>query len=363
MSNRFGHIFNISIFGESHGPGIGVVIDGLPPGIKIEYDYINTELKRRRPGKSKLATSRDEADEFEFLSGIKNGYTSGASICAIIRNTDSHSKDYGNIINHPRPSHSDYPASIKYNNYNDINGGGQFSGRLTAPVVLAGAIAKSILNDYKIKILERIKSVYQYEDIKLDYSKISLSDFTFSDPDFPVLDDKAEKNMKEAILHAKDTKDSLGGIVECFSFGLPVGLGEPLYDNLDSRIAGAILNIPSVKAIEFGRGFDSTKLKGSQNNDHYYYDKGVKTRTNNHGGILAGMATGMPLVFSAAIKPTASIGIGQETINLQTHESYELTIDGRHDPCIVPRALVVIEAWTSLVLLDMMILGGYYGNL
>lgn len=364
MSNSCGKLFKLTSFGESHGKSIGIVIEGMPSGYKINHNFIKSELARRKPGSSNLTSKRKEDDDYIILSGEKDGYTTGAALTFIIENKDIKSKDYEYIKNHPRPSHSDFPALIKYNGFNDIRGGGIFSARLTAPMVIAGAIAKDILMTKGIKIVSRIKSIYQINDIDLDSGNIKEEDLNFSDKYFPVIDKEKMEEMKNIIIKARDEENSVGGKIETFIFNLPVGLGEPLYDKLDSRLAGAIFSIPGVKAFEIGKGFGSSSLYGSENNDFYYYEKEkVKTSTNNHGGTLGGLSTSMPLVFTTGLKPTASIGLSQETVNLKTKEISELTITGRHDPCIVPRAIPVIESFAAVNILDLMLIGGFYGGI
>lgn len=359
MSNSFGHIFKINVFGESHSSALGLSIEGLAPGSKINLDSIRKDLARRRPGQSDLTTARKEPDEFEVLSGLKDGHTTGSPLTFIIRNQDQRPKDYQPIKTTPRPSHSDYPAHVKYQGFNDPSGSGQFSARLTAPVVLAGAIAKDILAKEGIEIIGRIRSIYTFEDASLDYSKLSAKDLVFEDPAFPVLDQARGQEMKACILKAKAAGDSVGGLVECIVLGLPVGLGQPLYGSVESLISSAIFSIPGVRGIEFGAGFGASQMLGSLHNDCYYYDQGVKTKTNNHGGILGGLTTGMPLVFSTAFKPTSSIGLGQKTLDLKSLKEVDLKVGGRHDPSIVPRAVPIVEAWAAIVLLDLMYQGRF----
>lgn len=360
MSNSFGVLYRLTVFGESHGPGLGLVIDGLPAGIKIDFDLIDYELERRRPGKSDLASPRKEKDRYRILSGEKDGYTSGTALTFFIENTDARPGDYEALESKPRPGHADYPAHVRYRGYHNTAGSGQFSGRLTAPQIIAGAIAKSILAGQGIAIKSRIKQIHKIKDIDLDYRLLSSQDFFFADIDFPVFDREAQGLMKEEILAAKNKLDSLGGLVETLAFGLPAGIGQPLFDKLDGRLAYAIMNIASVKGIEFGLGFNAGQAYGSQNNDPYYLDQGVKTKSNNHGGVLGGLSSAMPLVFTTAIKPTSSIGLVQDTVDLKNYENCQIQIKGRHDPCIVPRVIPVIEAWTAISILDLMMIGGFY---
>lgn len=364
MSNSIGELFKLTTFGESHGPSIGIVIEGIKAGYKINHDFIRSELDRRRPGASKLTSKRNESDNYTLISGVNDGFTNGGPLTFIIENTDTKSRDYEDIKDKPRPSHSDYPALVKYGGFNDLRGGGMFSARLTAPMVIAGAIAKDILMDEGIVFSSRIKSIHNINDIDLDLGNTRYQDLSFSDPFFPVIDELKMTEMKNAIIQAKERKDSVGGRVETFVFGLPVGLGEPLYDKLDSRLAQAIFSIPGVKAFEIGRGFDSCTAFGSENNDFYFYeDSKVKTKTNNHGGVLGGLSSPMPLVFTSGLKPTPSIGLAQETISLKNEVNSSLEIVGRHDPCIVPRALAVIESFAAVTILDLMLMGGFYGGI
>lgn len=364
MSYSLGDKFKVTVFGQSHSQEMGVVIDGLPAGIFIDKSFIKEELNRRRPGKNAYSTSRNEKDEFKLVSGIVDGYSCGAPICGIIENNDNRSKDYSNIKDSPRPSHADYPAFKKYNGYNDIKGGGQFSGRLTAPLTIAGAISKDILKKENIFIASHIKSIYNINDKKIDISKLEYNDFkNIREKSFPVLNDNAGIEMIKVIEDAKNNNDSVGGVIEIIVFGLPVGVGEPLYDSIESKISAAVFSIPGVRGIQFGMGFEATKMFGSEHNDEYYYDNGkVKTKTNNHGGAIGGLSTGMPLVFQVAIKPTSSIAKIQNTINLKEKNDTKLEIVGRHDPCIVPRALPAIETITAITLLDLMMLGDFYGT-
>ena len=364
MSYSFGEKFKITTFGESHSEAIGIVIEGVPYGTKIDYNLIRKELNRRRPGKNSYSTKRNELDDFEILSGVVNGVSVGSSIGAIIKNKNQISKDYSNLKVNPRPSHSDYPAFIKYNGFNDIRGGGQFSGRLTAPIMIAGAIAKSILEKENIFITSHIKSIYNINDDEIDLANIKKEDLiNIKEKEFPVINDNKGNEMISLIEKVSGEKDSVGGIIEVVIFNMPIGVGEPLYDSVESKISSGIFSIPGVRGVEFGLGFDATKLKGSTHNDEYYYDKDgiVKTKTNNHGGVIGGMTSGMPIVFKVAIKPTSSIAKRQSTINIEKKDVENIEIAGRHDPCIVPRALPAIEAITAISILDLIMLGDFYG--
>ncbi|WIF95376.1 chorismate synthase [Caminicella sporogenes] len=355
MSSVWGKNIKISIFGESHGIAIGVVIDGIPPGIQLDIEYINKEMKRRAPGRNKISTSRKEGDGFEILSGYFNGRTTGTPIASIIYNTNQKSKDYEIIKNIVRPGHADYTSYIKYSGFNDYRGGGHFSGRITAPLVFAGAIAKQILNKRNIVIGSHIKSIGNIEEdsfnmINLDKSLL----INLTNKEFPVIEDENEKRMKEYILKLKEEKDSIGGIIETAVVNLPVGIGSPFFDSVESRLSHLIFSIPAVKGIEFGAGFSITKLKGSMANDEMYVEEGkVKTYSNNNGGVLGGITNGMPLIFRTAIKPTPSIGTVQRTVDISIMKNTSIEIKGRHDPCIVPRAVPVVEAAAAIGLLDL----------
>ncbi|MCL2473798.1 MAG: chorismate synthase [Alphaproteobacteria bacterium] len=325
MSNIYGKNIKISIFGQSHSSAIGVTIDGLPAGFQVNFDELRVFLQRRMPGQGSHTTSRKEPDEPEFLSGLVNGITCGAPLTAIIRNTDVRSDDYEQLRDIPRPSHADYAAYIKYGKAHDVRGGGHFSGRLTAPLCIAGGICLQILWQKEIEIAAHIKSI----------GNISNSDF----------------DTEIAAVRAQG--DSLGGIIECSAIGVPAGIGEPMFDGMENRLASILLGIPAVKGVEFGNGFEAVALRGSENNDSFYYEEGrIKTRTNNHGGILGGITSGMPIIFRVAIKPTASIALEQDSVNLKTHENTKLKITGRHDPCIVPRAVPCVEAAAAIAIYD-----------
>lgn len=331
MSSIIGDNIKISIWGQSHSDAIGVTIDGLPAGIKIDMEKLKEFLKRRAPGQTKYSTPRKEADLPEFLSGLIDNTTCGAPICAIIKNTNTKSSDYKNITDIPRPSHADYTAHIKYNGFNDVSGGGHFSGRLTAPLCIAGGICLQILENMGIEISAKIKSIGGEEDIQKAYELI----------------DKARENL-----------DSVGGIIECVCKNAPVGLGDPMFDGMENRISRIVFGIPAIKGIEFGNGFSCATLNGSENNDAFYIDNtDIKTKTNNHGGILGGITSGMPIVFRVAVKPTPSIAKEQDSISLIKKENTKLVIQGRHDPCIVPRAVPCVEAACAIAILD-----AYYEN-
>lgn len=354
--SSYGKKINVTIFGESHGEAIGTVIENIPAGHKIDMDRIFIQMSRRAPGKDKTATPRVEKDFPNIKSGILNGVTTGAPICCIIENTNTKSGDYSNLLACPRPGHSDYTAYVKYNGNNDIRGGGHFSGRLTAPIVFAGSVIRQILEEKNIKIGGHISSIYNVQDDMFD--PVAIEDALLdrlSQDSFPLINTNKESSMRQAVETARLNQDSVGGTIECAVTGLPAGIGGPLFDGIEGAIAQAMFGIPAIKGIEFGKGFDSAKLLGSQNNDAYYYQNGtVVTKTNNCGGILGGISNGMPLTFKVAVKPTPSISQQQDTVNLQTKENDTLVIHGRHDPCIVPRAVSVVEAMTAIAIYDLL---------
>lgn len=359
MTATLGEKIKLTIFGESHGLGIGCVIDGLPPGFAIDLDAVKKEMQRRAPGKSPLATARNEKDAFIIESGFFEGRTTGTPLCVLIPNSDQHSGDYSKLKNVMRPGHADYSGKVKYNGFNDYRGGGHFSGRLTAPLVFMGAVAKQILAQRGIYVGAHIASVAGVNDVP--FNQLGESADTFSElaqKSLPVLDDAAGEAMQEKILAAKQSCDSVGGIIECMAINLPAGIGAPFFDSLESRLAHALFSVPAVKGIEFGKGFALAQMPGSEANDQMYYDNGVvKTCTNNNGGITGGITNGMPVLFKAAVKPTPSIAKVQKTVDLSTESNTELVITGRHDPCIVQRAVPVIEGVAAWVILDMLLAG------
>ena len=357
MASDFGKKVKITIFGQSHSEAIGVVIDGLPVGEEIDLDAVQKFMERRAPGRNAYSTSRKEADLSRVVSGLFEGKTCGAPICAIIENTNTRSKDYDKLKDLPRPGHADFTAWVKYGGYNDHRGGGHFSGRLTAPLCFAGAVCKQILERKGIHVGAHILSIKGVKDVPFDAVEINAETMqTVAEKTFPVQDDMAGEEMQAAIAAAKGKGDSVGGIVECAITGLPVGVGEPMFDGLESVLAQAIFAIPAVKGVEFGAGFGVAELFGSENNDDFIYneDGTVKTKTNNHGGSLGGIASGMPLVFRAAFKPTPSISMEQDTISISKRENDRLAVTGRHDPCIVPRAVPVVEAAAAVAILDLL---------
>ncbi|MBE7001368.1 MAG: chorismate synthase [Ruminococcaceae bacterium] len=358
MSSTYGEILKLSIFGQSHGPAIGMTLDGIPAGLPVDTEKLQAFLNRRAPGNNAFSTARKEVDAPEFLSGIVDGYTCGAPISAIIRNTNTRSNDYSNLKDCPRPGHADFPAQIKYKGYQDVAGGGHFSGRLTAPLCIAGGLCKQWLEREGIRIGAHISVLAGIADepVYLDWVNPNLDAIG---TDFPVLNPVAGAKMQEGIAAAKADGDSVGGIIECIAVGLPVGWGDPMFDGVESKIAQIVYGVPAVKGLDFGSGFTGSYLRGSQNNDQYRIENGsVVTRTNQAGGILGGITTGMPLVFQAAIKPTPSIAKPQESVSLTKMENQPLTVQGRHDPCIVPRAVPVIEAAAAIAIFDLYLKNG-----
>ena len=356
MSGVWGENINLSIFGESHGKGIGVIIGGLSAGVELDIDLINKEMSRRAPGKNQFSTSRKECDKFEIISGYFNNRTTGSPLCVVINNTSQRSKDYEAMKDIIRPGHADYTGKIKYLGFNDYRGGGHFSGRLTAPLVFAGAIARQLLEKRSIIIGSHILHIGKIHDDFFDYVKINDDMFRkLKLRDFPVIDIEKGEEMREQILAVKEEKDSLGGIVETAVLNLPPGVGAPFFDSVESKIAHLLFSIPAVKGVEFGAGFSLASMKGSEANDPFVIQNDeVKTETNNNGGILGGITNGMPLIFRTAFKPTPSIGRLQKTVDVAKKTNIDLEIEGRHDPCIVPRAVPVVEAAAMLALLDLL---------
>ena len=356
MSSIIGNKIKLSVFGESHGEAIGCVIDGLPNGIKLDFDEINREMARRAPGNDKTATARKESDIPHILSGVLNGITTGAPLAMEIKNTNTRSGDYGNLMSGPRPSHSDYPAYVKYNGNNDVRGGGHFSGRLTAPIVFAGAVAKQILKTKGVTIGAHIIRIGSACDNLFDKNNICAAELdAVTHKQFAVVNDESEAEMRACVEAARVNGDSIGGVIECAAVGLPVGLGGNMFDTVESRLSAALFGVPAVKGVQFGAGFDFAEMLGSQANDGYEMRNGkVALLSNNNGGILGGMTSGAPIIFSVVLKPTPSVSVPQKSVNLQTMENETLIVKGRHDPCVVPRAVSVIEGITAVTLLDLM---------
>ncbi|MBQ7897214.1 MAG: chorismate synthase [Clostridia bacterium] len=358
MSSEFGNKLKVSIFGQSHGEAIGVVINGLPSGEKIDLDKLQGFMERRRGGKNPYSTKRSEADVPKILSGVINSHTCGMPFSAIIENADKRSGDYSEILDKPRPGHADYTAFVKWEGNADMRGGGHFSGRLTAPLCIAGGIAKQILERRGIFVGAHLYEVAGISDTPFPAYPDNALFEEIAQKDFPVIDNDAGKKMKEAIVDASKELDSVGGIIECVATGVPAGLGEPMFDGMENRLAAALFGIPAVKGVEFGLGFASARLKGSENNDPYEMRDGkIRTVTNNAGGILGGITNGEPLRMRLAIKPTPSISKEQNTVSLSGMENTKLVVKGRHDPCIAARAVPVVEAVAALVILDTLIEG------
>ena len=346
MSSVYTGNLTVSIFGQSHAPAIGVTIDGLPAGFPINLDELQFFLSRRAPGQNAWSTPRREVDAPEVLCGLKNGKTCGAPLTAIIRNTNTRSGDYENLKDVPRPGHADYTAQVKYGGAQDASGGGHFSGRLTAPMCIAGGICMQLLEHEGVRIRARILSIGTVTDS-------APFDAPVAGNPFPAVSDGAATTMQEEIAQAKADGDSVGGVIECVIDGLPAGIGEPMFGGLENLIARTVFAIPAVKGVEFGAGFAAARLRGSENNDPFRVQNGhIVTETNNCGGILGGISTGMPVVFRAAFKPTPSISRTQASVSLSRMENETLVIHGRHDPCIVPRAVPCVEAAAAIAVLD-----------
>lgn len=353
--NIWGSNIKLSIFGESHGMGIGIVIDGLPGGSRIDEEKINREMERRAPGRNSLSTSRREPDKVEILSGIVDGVTCGTPICGIIKNTNTISKHYEKDL--IRPGHADYTGFMRYGMSHDYRGGGHFSGRITAPLVFAGAIAKQLLCQKGVTVGSHILKIGSVSDEKFDSVSVSEEVLnSLSKMDFPVLNkDKAEK-MQNEILNAKNDENSVGGIVEVAAVGMPCGKGAPYFGSCESRISSMMFSVPAVKGIEFGAGFGFSDMTGYEANDEFYVEDGViKTYTNNNAGINGGITNGMPIVFDICLKPTPSISKPQRTVDIKKMENTEIKVHGRHDPCIVHRGAVVAENAAALALLDIIL--------
>ena len=354
--NSIGKEFVVTSFGESHGKCVGVVVDGCPAGVALSEKDIQTELDRRIPPQPKIVSGRIEKDKVEILSGVFNGFTTGAPIAIIVTNKEADSRVYEAIKDLPRPGHADYPAHVRYGGFNDYRGGGRFSGRVTVALIMAGAVAKKLLSAFDVDVMAYTKAI---GNVKIE-KPVSLAEIrdryetAVRCPDFA-----CAEAMEEAIVEARKEGDSLGGVIQCLALGVPVGVGEPLFDALDADIAKILLAVPAVKGVDFGAGFAATKLKGSENNDAYRMQEGkVVALTNNAGGILGGLSSGMPLVVGVAVKPTSSIAKEQRTVNLRSMEDTKIAVKGRHDPCVVPKAVPVVEAAVATVLADHMIRAG-----
>ena len=360
MSSEFGNLLKISVFGQSHGKAIGVVVDGLPAGEAIDLEELDRFLDRRRTGKNRLSTARKESDVPVFLSGLENGVTCGAPLCAVIENSDQHSSDYRELRDKPRPGHADYTAYVKWKGQADMRGGGHFSGRLTAPLCVAGGIAKQILARRGVYVGAHLWSVGTERDTPFPLRPTRELFESVAAKPFPVLDDQAGERMQSLILEARQNLDSVGGVIECAATGMPAGLGDPMFGGVENRLASALFGIPAVKGVEFGDGFAAARAHGSENNDPFIMEGGrVAAETNHAGGILGGITSGMPIVLRTAMKPTPSIARPQRTVSLSAGADTELVIHGRHDPCIAHRAVPVVEAVTAAVLLDLLLEGNH----
>jgi len=353
----WGKHIKISLFGESHGPAIGITIEGLPSGVKLDQDLIDKEMKKRAPGKSPLTTARQESDRPKIISGYFNGRTTGAPLTAIIENNDTRSRDYESTKWLMRPGHADYTIHMKTNGFNDYRGGGHSSGRITAPLVFAGSIAKQMLAKKGIYIGAHIVQIGQVKGRKFHEEELNKETFdALGEGELPVVEKDVIEKMRDEILTVKKIGDSVGGMVECAIVGLPVGLGSPFFDSVESTLSHLLFSVPAVKGVAFGAGFDFALMRGSQANDAFYYcGDVVKTVTNHNGGILGGLTTGMPVVFACAIKPTPSISMMQSTVDIKEGVEKPLEITGRHDPCIVPRIVPVVEAVAGIGVLDLVL--------
>ncbi len=364
MSSYWGNKIKLSVFGESHSRAIGGVIDNLPPGLRVDTDEIAFELKRRATGSGALTTARKEPDIPEILSGVVNGRTTGTPLAFVIYNSDQHSGDYDNLKNTARPGHADYTGYLRYNGFNDHRGGGHFSGRLTAPIVFAGAIAKTALKERGIYTVSHIKSILDIEDEPME-----LEGMTYEKAEemkrliIPTFDRTAAEKMENAVLDLKGQLDSAGGVIECAVMNMDKGIGNPIFGAFESHLASLIFSVPAVKGLEFGKGFDIAGMRGSEANDPFYTDgENIYTKTNNNGGILGGITTGMPIVFRAAIKPTPSISREQDTVNFVAKTNEKLTVKGRHDACIAVRAVSVIDACAALCAFDFLAEENVFGK-
>ncbi len=357
MSSAIGRKLRVSVFGESHGKGIGAVIDGFPSGVRIDLDELSAFMDRRRPGKDRTSTPRKESDRPEILSGILDGKTCGTPVAAVIANSDQHSGDYKNVARLARPGHADYTGYVRYKGYNDIRGGGHFSGRLTAPLVFAGGLCLQYLAQEGIHIGAHLASVAGVRDDAYDPCRLTEEELLAAGRRaFPVNRESAEAEMRDVIEQARLEGDSVGGVIETAVLGLPAGVGSPMFDTIEGRLAYGYYGIPAVKGVEFGAGFRAAAMRGSENNDEFYIEDGrVRTRTNHHGGVLGGISSGMPVLARLAFKPTPSISIPQKTIDYTDNTEATMQVRGRHDPCVAVRAVPVVEAVTAIVVMDLLL--------
>lgn len=357
MSSMWGRNIRISVFGESHGAGIGVVLDGFPAGLELDMERIASEMGRRRPGAAAHSTTRSEADQVEILSGVFAGRTTGAPLCGIIRNTDTKSGDYADLAKLPRPGHADYTGQVRYHGFNDPRGGGHFSGRLTAPIVFAGEICRQFLESRGIDVGSHIQRIGDVYDCPFDPCRVSEDQLSLlRTMPVPVNDRSCAQEMLDAVEAARVSLNSVGGIVETAVIGLMPGVGSPMFGNVEARLSSMLFSIPAVKGVEFGDGFDFAGMTGLEANDPFFMENGhVRTRTNHNGGLNGGITNGMPVVFRVVVKPTASIFTEQDTVNLETGSDAKLSIKGRHDPCIVIRAVPVLDAATAIAIADLLL--------
>lgn len=355
MKNNFGTNISMTIFGESHGPCIGITLDGLPAGFKINLERIKEDMEKRK-AKGSISTQRHEDDEVEIVSGFFNGYTTGTALTILIQNKNTQSKDYSDIQYRLRPGHADFSAYEKYHGFQDYRGGGHFSGRLTAPIVAAGSICRQILETKNILIGSHIEQLYALHDApfsnNIDELKKQIQ--TLNKKEFATLDEQVAQNMEQTILEAKNEQDSIGGILESAIINLPAGIGEPFFDSIESILAHLLFSIPAVKGVSFGAGFQMAAKKGSEANDAFIMNDTIQTKTNNNGGINGGISNGMPIIIHTCIKPTPSIYKTQETVDYKTKESQTLNIKGRHDPCILHRARIVVDSMIAFGILDLL---------
>ncbi|MBQ3573590.1 MAG: chorismate synthase [Clostridia bacterium] len=356
MSSETGRKIRVSIFGESHGTAIGAVVDNLPAGEYIDFDELQSFLQRRQGGNNKYSTPRKEADIPEILSGVKDGYTTGAPLCLVIKNENTRSQDYK--VDIPRPGHADFSAFVKYNGFCDLRGGGHFSGRLTAPACAVGGILMQILKRRGVDIVAHLASVGECTDDKIDVLKLDEGQYSkIKSGAFPTFSNDAGEQMQDLIVGVKEDGNSIGGCVECGIYGIEAGVGDPLFEGIENVIAKDVFGIGGVRGIEFGAGFEASKMKGSENNDEFFIENDkVRTKTNNHGGVLGGITTGMPIIFKVAFKPTPSISIGQSSISLSENKNVEeFSTRGRHDPCIAVRAVPCVEAIAAIAIADFLL--------
>lgn len=355
MSSTYGDCLKLSIFGQSHGKGIGMILDGIPAGLPVDFERLQGFMNRRAPGQNPWSTPRREEDRPEFLAGICDGFTCGAPIAAVIANSNTRKSDYDSLKDCPRPGHADYTAQIKYGGFQDASGGGHFSGRLTAPMCIAGGLCRQWLEESGIRIYGHISTIGGVSDSPSTAVSV-LPDLSALDNSFPVINREAKQKMQEAIAQAHSEGDSVGGEIECIVTGLPAGIGEPMFGGIESKLAQILFGIPAVKSLEFGVGAAVKNMRGSEANDCFIHENGkVKTITNHCGGILGGISNGMDLVFRVCIKPTPSISRPQQTVSLSKGENTNIQIQGRHDPCIVPRAVPVVESAAAIALFDLIL--------